>query len=949
MKQRVITLLVVALMFLSMHTSIAYAAIDDLPAEGTYFYYNSNMTETEKVNITKTVYRYAYELLAYFDIVQDDAFEAEETATREFAAQVFGLMKARTIVEAKSAPFRDVPMSNAYVNAIETAKQSGVVKGDSDGKFRPGAEILISEAMEMAMCVLGYDAAPEKLMSTWVVTGIKNGLMKGIDGSKETLTNGELLIMALNTLESQKYDSDSYVLENGEFYPVFDQGDKTNILLKDFGVQLERGVVTSVGAYSLLASNDFAKNEMEINRKKYSTISLPDTNLFGKSVYAYIDTVRDNGTVITVWEDERYNNVISLAADSCEFLSGQSVRYYDETGRSVTAKIDGNALAVYNLETGVSVGQAMAQKLTEKANDVVLIDNDGDEQIDVVLLSEYDYRVVDNVSSTGVIYFKYGKTRIDIADIEFMEMNGNEVELASLKNGDVAMVLSTKRTGSEKYTILFARNVASGVLEKIDTNSGRLEFSIDGENYVASEFYEEYYTEGKIAASEVRPSVGDKATFYIAADGKIVASFIGNTDWNYAYLVACKKKSGLNDIVHIKLFTQGMFVFEEYTIDKEIELYTWPELNSSFNIEPKAKPGDVYNALVNGSTYKTEMVAYKVNKEGNLVSLATEYSGEMGAKPFVSSYPLVKNYKTGETMSDGSISNWLYMRVLGTLYNVSDVPTGIQAPPYGSNRSDEIFYGKWSHKADEQFATDNTLGRSLAIYNADSCGNAGLLLYKPEPGATGGVGTVVDTYAAPVLVSKKVVTVNDDGEQVTRIYYPSSTATVSADFSPNVTFSFVEQNSSDYYGKPALPTDVDEGDIIQWEEDSYGRIVTVRILFKANNRGAYRTQWGSTTIGTANEKYFNSSLVVSWGKIMDKQGKAVIQNLSPTGLDEEQYNYPMFFNGNRNSVHSGGTVYTLWDSVRKEAKIVSLDEVQIGDEMFIVSDYNVSYRGFIYR
>ena len=260
MKQKIITLLVVVLMFFSMNASVAQAAIDDFPAEGTYFYYNSHMADTGTVNITKTSYRYAYELLAYFNNLQSDTLEADKTATRELAAHIFGVMSAMSVIEVQSAPFRDVPMSNIYVNGIATAKQSGIIKGDSNGKFRPGAEVLISEAVEMAICVLGYNNAPEQFMSSGAFVKIKNGLLKGIDKSKDTLTNGELLIMALNTLESPKYFSNTYTVKDGEFYPLYDQGDRTNILLKDFGVELDRGVVTSIGTHSLFASSIFAKN-----------------------------------------------------------------------------------------------------------------------------------------------------------------------------------------------------------------------------------------------------------------------------------------------------------------------------------------------------------------------------------------------------------------------------------------------------------------------------------------------------------------------------------------------------------------------------------------------------------------------------------------------------------------------------------------------------------------
>lgn len=941
-----ISIALVALMTFSSCASIVQAReTDDLPHEGTYFYYDRT-SGAEEVSIVDSAYKSAYALLNYLGILNNETLAADDTATRGLAAQVFGVMKARNINPATSAPFSDVPVSHEYANGIHTAKQVGVANADEKGKFRPNADVMISEAVEMALYALGYNAAPEEYLKTSAVDKLKRDLLNGISGQNNTLTNGELMFLALNALESPMFNHGSFTMEDGTLYPVGNLNKDTHTLLSEYEIDLISGVVTAVGAFSMFISKDIDKNTVQINRKNYITESPLSTMLFGKTVCAYVVDNR----IITAWEDIKYNNVISANSDEFNFISDTVVEHFDENGRKKSKKIASDAIAVYNMESGIALNQAFSEGLVSKANTISLIDNTGDEKIDVVLLYDYDYRVVDGISSSGFIYFKYDKAKVDVEDVLSMQLNGNEVNIADISVGDVAMFMTTSRYGDEKHHIILSRNTVGGVLESISNKGDSLIFNIDGTEYDTTDFYKNYFTGTEIAPEEVRPTIGDEAAFYLAADGFIVSSSVSaNNGWNFAYLMgATRSVNGFDDTTHIKLFDVAKLSVATYDVEDKIELYTWPSGDSSYTIEGKATPETVEKALRDGNGYKTEMIAYKLDGDGKLVSLATEYTGEVGSLFFVSSYPLVKNYITGESGS----SNWLYMHVLGTLYNTRQA-TAIKVPPFGvstSERADEVFYNKWSYTADTHLSSDNATGDSMAIYNSDAASNAGILVYRPDPSLSVVGGTSVDGYADVILVDKKITALDDDGNIVTRVYYPGASRMESIDFSSEVEFSALKTaESTDYYGKPASPNDIGAGDIIQYETDNYGKVRFVRVLFKNDNRGPYRCQYGTSNVLTSTRKEFDSMIVLTWGEVTDKRGTSLVQNLSTTGECTPEHDYPMFFNGTRNSVHSGGTKYYLWDSITKESSLISFEEIQRGDKVVVLSDYNVSYRAYVYR
>jgi len=941
MKNRYIALVLAVFMMLSAHTVLVSAReTDELPT-GSYFYYRGESAE-QTAKITDSYYRPAFELLRYLGILYDDMLAVDDEATRGLAAQIFGAMKFKSLQEATQAPFSDVASGHVYADGIFTALQAGVIDNEG-GKFRPNDSVTMNEAVEMAIRTLGYNEAPDVFLRSSAFLGIKRDLMKGINSVEGKLTNGELMFLALNTFELPIFNPTTFSIDaNGEFSILSsaDELKKGKTLLDESNIIREQGVVTALANYSMFISKRPAGNTVSINRKDYKTVSKLPAEYFGKSIYAYVDTTDGHELLITAWEDVSANNVISGMESDFTFVSDTRASYYDEDGKKREARIASDALAIYNMETGVSMEQAHASGIVARADEIVLIDNDDDNVIDVVLLREYDYRVIDGFSGEDKIYFKYEKDKIDTDDILYMTFQGEDITRADLKIGDVAMVMSTSRYGDESYGIMISRSVAGGVLQSISQEGGALCFDVGGKMYKASNFYEEYYYDTTIASNESRPELGDAVAFSLADNGLIVASTAGGSSaWSYGYLAtAGYAKRGLSDAAQVKLYDISTYTLKTFTLEDEIELYTWPDTESSYIIDAKATPEEVYTALKDGDAYKTDMVAYKVDKDGNLDSLATEYTGGMGDTPFVSSYPLVKNYSTDMP----NAQNRLYMHILGLIYNIRNKPA-IMVPPNGVSDSDRVnkgFYKEWEYLADYYLSKDDPNGDSMAIYNSDVVANAGFVIYKPKF-SDAASGITVGAYSAIAIISEKKTVVNNEGDVVTRLYYPSGESVASIDLSTEVEFSVVT-SGDDYYGKPLTVDDIDSGDIIQWETDNYGNAGAIRFLFNNDDRGSYRCQYGTDTVTTGTGKMFGTGLVLTWGKVKEAQSKALIQTL-PDG------DFPMFFTGIRDAEHTGGTSYYLYDSARRKAIQIPFTEIRKDDEVVVISDYNVSYRAYVYR
>ena len=113
-------------------------------------------------------YKEAVDVISALGIVDgysDGSFRPDGSLTRGAAAKIIcNLILGPTTASALSAstaPFKDVPTTNAFAGYITYCAQQGIISGYGDGTFRPTGTLTGNAFMKMLLGALGYDSSIE--------------------------------------------------------------------------------------------------------------------------------------------------------------------------------------------------------------------------------------------------------------------------------------------------------------------------------------------------------------------------------------------------------------------------------------------------------------------------------------------------------------------------------------------------------------------------------------------------------------------------------------------------------------------------------------------------------------------------------------------------------------------------------------------------------------------
>ena len=144
---------------------------------------------------------------------EDGSFKPTNNLTRGAAAKIIvSLMigaEAASALTVNAAPYKDVPVTNAFAAYISYCKTAGYISGYSDGSFRPGDPLTGYAFSKMLLGALGYSSKIEGFTGTgWnmKVASLANkaGLLNGIAsfGGNTAVTREVACQLALNTLKA---------------------------------------------------------------------------------------------------------------------------------------------------------------------------------------------------------------------------------------------------------------------------------------------------------------------------------------------------------------------------------------------------------------------------------------------------------------------------------------------------------------------------------------------------------------------------------------------------------------------------------------------------------------------------------------------------------------------------------------------------------------------------
>ncbi len=705
MKKRILGIFLALSMVLSTFTAFAY---DDV------------VTTLEKTSVSLV------EGLGIMSAKDGESFGSMEYMTRGDFALAVAKMLNYDVTEGKmgNSAFSDVDISTEQGCAVNLLADTGIIPTDSN-KFEPTANIQYADAARMLLNSLGYEyeinmngGYPGGVMKVAAQLKLSQGASSL--GTNTVLTKRDAAIVIYNTLMSPVVNM---TMDNGQ--SQYGQSDVT--LLEDiWDVYEMTGVISGVGSMSLdgVALSD---TQVSISGEVMETTLTTAADYFGYEVKAYYMDNDGDRTLVAIVPRSTSNTVTTIDIDDL-VVSGNSVRYYTDDGKSKTQSVASDVQVLKNgrIYTDYSNFEDL---FNFPEGNVTFIANDGSKRANVILINDVKHFFVERVdkknttlylsnsseSEDSVPYLpSFYELDFDTQDITILK-DGVEVGFDSIEANNVLTVTETPSQNDssviEDIKIVISTEIVEGTIESITANK---EMRISGKEYDIS------------AYSTVTFNSGDNGSFAVTSDGKImgIVSTSGSS-LKYAYVIYSSFDEN-EARGYVKLFTQDG-EYKVFSTDEKVVVNGKKYMYNEFTSVIKAG----------------EFITFRVNGDGYISNMNRPY--DASSRPdHVSVTSFEKNWSKSSVRYVGGI--------LGRSI-VSDDTTIFYIPRYESDNPADY---KLLSKDD----LESRIYSDVSCYDVDRNGRIGALIIKED------VEDSVSESNSMFIVSEVNHSVNNDGDPV---------------------------------------------------------------------------------------------------------------------------------------------------------------------------------------
>ena len=438
---------------------------------------------------------------------------------------------------------RNTPNAAWAEKYIESCVSQGIVSGVGGGRFSPNGNVTASQLSKMLLVSLGYDSDIEGYTgNAWdmnvTVRATQVGLYKGLEGvdGSAALTRENAAQMVWNALQAKevKYEY-TLVSENGQLVSKPTLVEKDITLLEDkYDATITTGVVTNVDYNSKGYTVQIQTGVDKTNQPIYvnlSKLTNDPTDLVGKSVKAmYKDADEVYGIYVNA---ENTATVVDTTLGDLDLSKSE----YKLDG--VTYKVKtGDFGAVKAVDTLGNVLKKDSSSLTDldavktdgtifsKASKGVLIDNTGDEKIDIAVVTpvafgEITYLNAKNITVKGVM------TNAKVEDCDIYK--------DAAKGDRVAVVKDTYVADD------------STVITKLDSVSGKVDATKTGEARIDGTWYD----------TAIEVTLDDKGEFFLYNGYIVDVDATGGSIADVAYLISSGTSMDVDGNYQAKVMMNG--------------------------------------------------------------------------------------------------------------------------------------------------------------------------------------------------------------------------------------------------------------------------------------------------------------------------------------------------------------------------------------------------------
>lgn len=743
---------------------------------------------------------YTLQSLDIIDAVPYGELNLDRTITRaEFAKVVTRILGYRDAGSFSSdSYFTDVPENHWAKSHINLCASLGIFEGNGNRLFYPEDGILLQDAVKTVVTVLGYKVVAQEAgyPDGYISQAAKLGLLKDISaGFGDAALRSDVFQLIFNALDVDKL---TLVLsaDNTESYEISKGETIRNHLMSMYDVFEGTGIITAnFETYLINSSPVIEPDEVEIDGTIYKTGNSKAQDYIGVLVdFAAYEDPKTGDYILEYVIPERNVNILDIDSDDFDSYAGSRISYYKNEKNTGKALISESAVIMYNNRTITDWEQ-----FNIKNGDIRLIDNDGNNIYDVVMINEYISLPVSSVDSEesliklkdSSLYNGAGAILFDIYDDDYRKVaydaEGNTIGIADIKSDSLISIFAD--SNREYMKIITSNEKAEGVVTDLFEDG----CTVDGVSYL----YELNHP-----LSEDNIQVGDTVKLYLNFEGKVgYIDLIEDESNRYGYIIGTETE---------RLDDTTVYIATAGKMEKRVD---------NLDNDPESK--NTVTVLVSSNGSVEELKAAKK------ITVRDQYGNSYRLED-INDLPqgeVVKFY----TNSDGELTKIIYPRILDNAsdmtYNARDNVFGKgYSTPFGIDEDTVVLCVPDSNTVSlndylAQVEMENGQQYKVSGYDFNQySSNVKLLVIEEEMNfeSSGGIG--VNTSIAIVQKASKVL--DDNGIAVTKLVLLTKELGVELTKTINVAS----------YADEAKISKLKTGDVIYYSQNSKRELVDYNMV-----------------------------------------------------------------------------------------------------------------------
>lgn len=680
-------------------------------------------------------------------IIPDFPLSDSEITTRaEFTSAIAKLINVSGQLVTE-APFKDVAIDNIYASDIAYAKGMNIVSNVD--LFYPDRPITYAQAIKIAVSAAGYGKKAEYsggFPSGYMIAAKDAGIGVGLSvDDNALLTHAQAAKLVFETACADMMEVTSF----GSSYD-YSVTEGKNILSVYHKIYMTEGIVTAnefTGLYN--TENDVGEDSLEINRNVFHGAGYND--LIGKNSRIFF---KDDAKKSIVYAYELDNEEFIYTRKDDLKLSGLTLSVTPKNSlKSVKHKLAGDYTVIYNGK--YLAASDYSSYLNPTAGTVTLINNDGDTDVDIIVIKEISYGIIGSINVFDEkIYDKYKKGGItDLSAMDYYsicESDGTPIGLDTLEAGNV---LGFIVSNDEKIAEIIRFSEKKGGIYDSRTSDGKLRIG-DTEFEVSS-----YYLTNVKALEKI--VLGSEVIVHLGFDNSVVyiEEYTSTVSYGYVMDIGIQNAGAITEERAVKLLCQN-------GDKKVISLADKVKVNGTLKTDIDAY-SDLAVICTKEDIYK--VIKYATNSEGKITKIFDTVMNTEGVsvltKENIGEARVVLFDNNTKCHEEGEASTGKLFYLNGVFYpyfKAADDAIIMQVPPDGSANIGNDTYYNLSSLDEIQTYTDGASSRNIKCYGYDVDKNgAAFILWTFDSAGS----TAVDTSAS-AIVESVTIGLNPKGENV---------------------------------------------------------------------------------------------------------------------------------------------------------------------------------------